>query len=851
MPTGVRGTSDFYKERYGLSERVAVRLAALLASQVELTAAVIECLADSAALRHVVLHPELLKLAGKLDTALVRSLVQPGEALPVPLVVVERGGWRLVALEEELLAEGAEDEDGELHLPALAPKAEVLHPGEIAELFTRRDIAELELTLRTSAEPKEKITAIRRLALSPASQREKIALFAMALTDRDALVRSEAAQALTSLGLAPEVAEDARTLAEGNDRQKQFAAQRIGSRFGEATQAEIGVLLRLVAGTLRYEPSLEVRRLLIRAVEGACRAVARDADSTRDLVRMLVAQLRDAAEELGPHVHRVLSILGQERPGDVYAFLQDELAAIADPAIRRLLLIVAGDVAAAEPQHEQVCSQVIDEILASTDPAVECLQLSNVPTRMGEAAVAAIADRLLDAPEAAQEALVRILDVIATRPEATRTARAKVGRLFLAILQRGQRAARLAVINSMAPGDPAVPPATRRDMAAELLACVQEYANPGIVAAIEATVAKLGAPALEPILDVLANGQRERPRVSAAHVLGALVPRLDAADAEPARAAILAALGLLASPFPDRATLARMTAQACTGPTAADATVARVAEVLRAAVLEREVSNAALDGLGRLCLSPKAAPTLKVDLLDFFTRLLGRQLPEIEARSLTKNDEIVYDLGSEVAAYTELVPGIIVGLRNIATTSGGRVRDGALDRLLDTWRRITEGELQLGPRNTEILLDALRTIGTLDDAEPPQREAIADAVALRRDYLPIYPVLADLVAAAGDAMTDRAAALADELLAREAGDRHLTESDRGLLLDALVRLATRAALGARRARLQELIVAAVLDSDSREFEGALPLLETLHESPALPARLSKRIASRLAAHPRT
>jgi len=170
MPTGVRGSSEFYKERFALGDRLAVRLAALLAHQVDVTAAAIECLKDSEALRHAILHPELLERAAELDSEMLRALVLPGESLPAQLVVVEREGWRTVALEEELLAEqGAAEEAGTEHLPMLGGKTAVMHPGEIADLFTRRDIAELELVLRTSADPSEKIEALRKLALSPAS----------------------------------------------------------------------------------------------------------------------------------------------------------------------------------------------------------------------------------------------------------------------------------------------------------------------------------------------------------------------------------------------------------------------------------------------------------------------------------------------------------------------------------------------------------------------------------------------------------------------------------------------------------------------------------------------------------
>mgnify|MGYP000642789549 CR=1 FL=1 len=843
MPVGMRGAKDFFKERFGLGDRLAVRLAALLAHKVDLTAAAIECLRESPALQHVILHPQLLEKAGELTTERLRALTLPGEELPAALVVAEANGWRTIALEEELLAEQGEGEGGEAQLPALVPKGEVLHPSEIRELFTRRDIAELELVLRTSADPREKVTALRRLALSPASEREKMALFALVLMDRDAEVRGEAAQALTVLGLDPRVAEDARFLAEGNERQKQAAAGRIGRRLPTAAAAELGVLLRIIAGTLRYEGSVEVRRLLIQAVEGACKAVAADERSCRDLVHVLLAQLHDAAEELGPQVRRVLLVLGQCSPGGVYRALQEELAGISDHRVRRPLIAVALELAAASPEgaSAEAVRQALDELEASGDPGVECLPLVNSLSRLGAAVVPAVAERLLGAPEAAQETLVRLLDVVAGREGTPPATRARVGQLFLDVLRRGHRSGRLAVINSLATADPAIAGPTRRALAAELLAALSEYASPGILAAIEATVAKLGAPALAPLLEVLARGERPAARVAAARILGELAPRLEASQAPAVGRAVDVALALLDERFPDRPALARALGQVCTGPSADEATVGRVAAELRRRILDKKLAHAALDGLGRLCLSPRVAPVLKVDLLSFFEKLLARELPEIEAKSETQKDELVYTLGGEVSAYTELVPGILSGLRNIAVTSPGVLRQQALGCLVGTWRDIAEGKVQLGPGNTELLLGALRDIGTLPDLAPAQRAAVADALALRRDYLPTYRASAEVIVAAGEGMADRAAALAEELLARDATDKQLTATERGIVLEALVRLATSAALGRRARRLRERIAAAVGDAAKREVERAPELVERLRLSPAIPQSIKKRL----------
>ncbi len=851
MPTGVRGSSEFFKERFGLGGRLAVRLAALLAHKVELTAAAVECLGDSQALRHAILHPDLLEQAEQLDTARLAALVLPGERLPARFVVVEREGWRTIALEEELLAEQGADEPAEDQLPVLSGRADVMHPSEIAELFTRRDIAELEIVLRTSAEPKEKIEAIRKLRLAPAGEREKLALFAMALTDRAAAVRGEAAEALTSLGLTPEVAEDARALAEGNARQKRFAAQRLGSRIREAVAApaagiEIGVLLRIIAGTLRYEPDLALRRLLIRAIEGACQAVAADPRSTRDLVRVLLAQLRDALEELGGEVRRVLLMLGRASPDHVYRILQDEVGPIADHPTRGLLIAVAGELAAADDQRAEVCQQAIAEIAACDDPAVECLPLTNLLARLGVAAVAAVAPHLTTAPEPAQDAFVRLLDVLAARPSTSEAARARIGELMLEALRDGERAARLAVIQSTAPMDAAVPAETRRDLAAEMLACLQEYANPGILDAIETTVVRLGAPAVEPTLAVLAGEGRPRVRASAARVLSQLIPRLEARHADLATRAVDSAIGLIDGPFPDRPALVRAVGRMCAGPAADAATVARAAAELRRLVVDKPLTNAALDGLASLCPSPHAAPQLKVDLVRFFRLLLERDLPEIEPTSIEGRDETTYALGSEVTAYTELVPSVLTGLRNIAAASAGPLRDQALDALLAAWRQIADGELQLGPGNTELLLNAFRDLGTLPDVGPGRREAIADAVALRRDFLPTYGVLAELCIAAARDMTERAVALATEILDRDASDPTLTEQERATLLGHLVTLASEAELGSHAPSIRQRTVAAVLDADKRDNEHVPDLLVRLHRSPAIPDALRKRLASRVA-----
>jgi hypothetical protein len=404
----------------------------------------------------------------------------------------------------------------------------------------------------------------------------------------------------------------------------------------------------------------------------------------------------------------------------------------------------------------------------------------------------------------------------------------------------------MAVILSTATWDPAIESEVRRGLAAELLATLPEYANPGILDAIEVTVAKLGEPALEPIRKTMTEAERPDDRVSAARIAANLLPTLRDDQTGEAGRTLGLALDLLDGDFPDQAELARALGQMCASPAVGPELIERVTAALRPRVVDKKLANAALDGLGRLCLSPNVAGTLKVDLVAFFSRLLERDLPDVISRDTQDGDEMVYDIGAEVSAYTERVPGLIAGLQNIAATTPGTLREHALDALMQTWRKLATGEVQLGPGNTDRLLKALEAIGTLPELTPGLRETIDDAIVLRSDFLPTVRARAELLVVAGQALADRAAALAGELLKRLATDRHLTETERALLLETLVRLATAAELGGGADRLRERIVGVVLDAGKRELEAAPDLLGLLHESPAIPTTLKDRIASRTA-----
>ena len=70
----------------------------------------------------------------------------------------------------------------------------------------------------------------------------------------------------------------------------------------------------------------------------------------------------------------------------------------------------------------------------------------------------------------------------------------------------------------------------KAELASEMLASLREFNHPAIAAEVEANVARMGPPALEPLMKCLAGAPREEDRLSAARALALLVPRLGKAD---------------------------------------------------------------------------------------------------------------------------------------------------------------------------------------------------------------------------------------------------------------------------------------------------------------------------------
>ncbi|KAF0241948.1 MAG: hypothetical protein FD180_4190, partial [Planctomycetota bacterium] len=210
MLEGIRPTKADLTGRFGLSQRLSVRIGALLASKVELTATVLESAKPGSPVEAFFLRREILAEAASLDTDRIQTLAADAK-LDLDLAVEDQGARRVIGLEEELAAAA----DFAAPPPALSGNGLALMPIDVDPMLalmpaagalagasmSADDVAKLKLTILTGVEPKAKIEALRKIVIAALPQNEKGMLLLRAISDESPEVRAEAAAGLRALGL--------------------------------------------------------------------------------------------------------------------------------------------------------------------------------------------------------------------------------------------------------------------------------------------------------------------------------------------------------------------------------------------------------------------------------------------------------------------------------------------------------------------------------------------------------------------------------------------------------------------------------------------------------------------------
>jgi len=409
--------------RYGLSARLAARVAALLARKVDITETLLEMAGSDAALEAFLLDRSLLMDTQTLDEERLHALARErgfGDWELLRLLRAE-DGWRTIALEDDVLAEQAEGSGGEAGA-LVRPTGSGISRPETAELFTPEEIARLKLAALTSQELDERTEALRKLVFAPLPAAQKAGIFVTVLVDAaaDVRVRREAARALEHIGFRSELAEAVRRLFDPELEDVLYAVRRLGALLEEAEEGEVGVALAVVLGAVEEEERRPVVQELLRLTARTASVLTKSRQKTEQFIRATLRHLSRDFDALWHEVAQALSAIYGEAPETAEEVLWEEVARSTEPRVRAFLIHLLGPRAREPDRRLKVAQLAIEAILDAAVPEEQRSHLRYGLVRLGELAARVLLERIRAEPQQVVPELVRLLDVVCTEGEVSR-----------------------------------------------------------------------------------------------------------------------------------------------------------------------------------------------------------------------------------------------------------------------------------------------------------------------------------------------------------------------------------------------------------------------------------------------
>jgi len=858
MVRGTRLTKEQLVQRFGVSRRVAVRACALMARGIDVSAAFMDSLQHRPEAERFLLSNELLQQSGKgrlTPEQFSRMAGEFFESMP-PVLIVNDDGTRVIALQSEREHETVTSLARiETPLPMLfspiGAALSVISKEESEKLFTPEELARLKMTILTSADPAQKIEAIRRLVLSPLTPTQKGTVLIHALSDHDNQVRMEAADALTALGLNPVIAQSARSFGTGNAKQRTHAAERLGVLAEQVSEAEISVILALLAGAIGTEESVPVKATLIKSFKGACGIVAANRSYAAALLRLLIHELEGAPEALYRPVRDILAEVGRDAPAMMAELVLHELSTIKALSLRRLLFGVLAMFDVPQEGRTELAGLAVADLRGSPAPEEECQGIGNMLCDWGTVAIEPLLEALPRSEDAQKIYIVRLLDEIAYRCNDPAAA-GQIAAAFLDLLRVSDKHIRTPIIESRVLTYAALPAELKERIAAELLAGLTHFANPRMRSIIETEVVRLGEPALAALSELLIDETNDEKRRSACLVLAQIV----AGSPEGNRTALAdRMLGLClqqwrAAPG-KKGYMAEAIGRLAALSSAHPEKLREVIDDFRAVILNTHDPFGILLALGYLNETPRLELPARFEIAQTFFDLLDATLPELTDKVMQPQmdgDDEVHQFGREVTAYTEMIPACLEGLeKTYFGVSVKSLRSRVADFLIGKWHETSDWKTIWGPDAVGVLLRILGRIASDPAVEPEYKARIVEVLAHRVEFVPVVDELAGILSVRDSSSRTGAAAcrIGQELLRRA---ELLRDNERFSALRALGAIASRTNLGkdpeaARKLRERTLHL---LFNDVRNGRReAVEALERMENCAALPATLRDEVRQRL------
>lgn len=840
MVDGLRLSKEELKARFGCSERLSVRLGALQAQDVDVTAAVLEEAGRSRPLEDALLAIPLRGGKSPLDTRRLRAC-GPGAA---GLVVIRQGTRRIIALEEETLAEKAWSRS----LAATQPptSAERASPAELR--LSPTDLERAREVLLTSVDPRAKIEAIRKLAHAPHKTGEAGVLILRALEDPEAEVREEAAVAMERLGLNRGLADLVRTVAAGSPRQKVVALQKVAAWASKSGPAERSIVLATLVAHLTFERDEEVLKSLLAALVEYGPLAASRPDAMASLIRTLLRLLADRLDALEGPARTLLEKLGELGGAEAATLLWSETQGIEERSLKVFLLEVLCALRLPASIEAEIADRAATDLATGEMDDLRERRLASTLLLRGNVALRALLRAYPNAREENRAALVSLINAAALGEGVSDSLRNEAGSLLLQAFRSGGTLLRIAIMEAACCWHPRLEAKIKRGLASAFLADLHAHKSHRIHELAAASIRRMGLVVVESLETCIQRSEVPLERETAARILADLAAEA-AAHPREAEAIIRFLERQESADRVEAGRLARCIARAATNPKI-DAMLVRA--IYRRYLVQLETSNHAMDLIASLAdlaaaptCDPGGAAQMALRLLDY----LESPLPDPAVREEKTAEGTRLLVGAQTTVYTDYVPELVRGIRNVCLSAQlpDRIRAEAIRRLCERLKAVLGYREIWAPGNLVDLAEALGDIALSNHASASQRRQIVETMLDNLRNLSIIRILGRIFGeGAGDAAEFGALAGAfvtrttDLLASRE----YAAIEDQHVLMCALGHAALGKQLGRtkreseqRRARIVELLISH--RDRVRETRALLQRIASLPAAKSLRARIAE------------
>ena len=506
--------------RYGIGRRLAVRVVALLSKSVAVSGTLLAAAAEDESVGRLLLSPKLLQDPQSLSEESLRRHgleLGYGDAELLRLVAGEPEGWRVIALEDDVLAQeagGGQEGPGDEVLSVVRAGPREISVRETHELFTPEEVARLKLTVLTSQNADERVEAIRQLVFVPLEGAQKAGIFLNVLTDREAepRVRREAVRSLELIGFRQDMADAVRGLFSEEAGAAVYAVQRLSALLREAQPGEAALVLAVVLEVLDQSQNSEIARELLRLVGRSAQTLVTNYQKSEEFFRAAAHHLARDFDGLHLEVEAAVTACAEQAPDLAADLIRAELQRAEEPRVRGLLLNLYESVAATPEQIGELARRAVDEILNPALPESEKARLRYVLVRLGEPAALVALDRIMQATTPQRAELIRVLDTVCTESSVGEQIVQRTVAALLDLLKLADTLTRRTILQTTVLGDGRIARPLQRELAAELLALMEELNLPDSLDLIQSTLQKIGPPALGPAFDYM---QRTYPSETA------------------------------------------------------------------------------------------------------------------------------------------------------------------------------------------------------------------------------------------------------------------------------------------------------------------------------------------------